>query len=295
MPEVSHKERLSQMVPLGQWHQEHVQQAQGEGQWYAAAFHLNVLLEEQWWRTSLHVQRAYALMQLDRKQPALSHYLQAMQWEPGRQSWWPKDRQAEARAQKAIRQEDWPVAVEALTLMAHQRSHSVKEWLSLLLAQRAGGKEALYQKTLSLVLDRFEEQLPLSPDLEWLIGPSEEVARVVAIAEKAAQQRTGEALCNLGAALYYAGRYKEALLALEEAGALSSKPPGRLWLYMTMSHSRMQHPEQARKYHSRYKLWKKETGRPAHDWQKQTLLEILETETTSVLRMPVPMVPGGVD
>jgi WD40 repeat protein/tetratricopeptide (TPR) repeat protein/tRNA A-37 threonylcarbamoyl transferase component Bud32 len=86
----------------------------------------------------------------------------------------------------------------------------------------------------------------LGPDGVTDYAPLLRLAEAV-LAKAEAQARPG-ALLILGAALYRAGRYQEALARLEEHLTANSSPPQpQTWAFLAMAHQRLGHADQARR------------------------------------------------
>jgi tetratricopeptide (TPR) repeat protein len=114
--------------------------------------------------------------------------------------------------------------------------------------------------------------------------------RVVALAGKAYKQSpTADVRNTLGAALYRAGKWEEAVRVLEQNhGAAAASD----WLFLAMAHSRLGHAEPARAHWNRAVTWLDQdrptipySGRPADDEQREDSRTLLrEAEVT--LRVP---------
>ena len=99
----------------------------------------------------------------------------------------------------------------------------------------------------------------------------------------------------LGAALYRAGRYEDAVLRLEEAVRLTT-PVAWDWLFLAMSHHRLGHIDEARNYLTKAQRWivaaeanrneKSATGVPRttwHSWNERAEVGALRREAEALL------------
>jgi tetratricopeptide (TPR) repeat protein len=174
--------------------------------------------------------------------------------------------------------------------------------LRLHLADREG-----YRKACTTILDRFSKQEnPVTTDLAlWacVLGPDSltDYPRLVQWAEKllAAQPKNVAYLNWVGAALYRAGRFEEALRRLNEADALY-KPADEQQsalafnrLFLAMAHHRLGHVEEAKKWHAKAvrgieQELQKTTKEPAAarplPWNRRLTLQLLRREAEELLR-----------
>ncbi|WP_165229418.1 protein kinase domain-containing protein [Aquisphaera insulae] len=141
-----------------------------------------------------------------------------------------------------------------------QSSHSVKEHCTA--ASRA-----------------YEQALRMSPDdpallnyLSWFLAISPDPSfrdpdRAIALARRAIRNPTAYGsiglLNNLGVALYRAGRYEEAIEALEESARRRKRTDGFDGFFLAMAHSRLGDPIEAR-WHLQESIATMERESPAH-------------------------------
>ena len=122
-------------------------------------------------------------------------------------------------------------------------------------------------------------------------------------------KRTGERipsnvfhLNTLGAVLYRAGRFDEALARLDEAESLQAKPDAQAnssaaytWYFLAMTHYRLGHEEEARKWYDKAAAWTSSvlapesegsTPKPSVTWNRRLTLELLNNEVSGQLATP---------
>jgi tetratricopeptide (TPR) repeat protein len=127
-----------------------------------------------------------------------------------------------------------------------------------LLRLRAGDRDG-YRKDGARLLERFgKTEDPVTAMLvAWtcVLAPEAvtDPARVVQVAEKAVAKDPNKRvyLNTLGAALYRAGRFDEAAKRLSEASAAkldADYTPVYLWLFLAMTHHRLGHGDEARRW-----------------------------------------------
>jgi eukaryotic-like serine/threonine-protein kinase len=128
-----------------------------------------------------------------------------------------------------------------------------------ILALGAAGDHDQLQRACSEILDRYGRTAvsSVANDAAWScsLAPSmderpEELVRLAELgADGAAGPEKGRFLNTVGAALYRAGRFEEAIRRLDEAIQLkggASEP--RDWAFLAMAHQRLEHRDQARHY-----------------------------------------------
>jgi len=169
------------------------------------------------------------------------------------------------------------------------------------LAQLGGGDADGYRKTCAHLLERFGE----TKDAEaahlaaWtcILAPSAvaDAAAPVRLAETAVRSdpKSDNFLKTLGAALYRAGRFNEAVQRLSEAHGLwaaETKPassPAYTWFFLTMAHHRAGHPAEAREYLAKAVKRAEEETRPDAAalavWQRRLTLKLLRREAEALL------------
>jgi WD40 repeat protein/serine/threonine protein kinase len=117
-------------------------------------------------------------------------------------------------------------------------------------------------------------------------------ARIVQLAEQgvAAEPRNPIHLNTLGAALYRAKRWQEAVQKLEEA--IKVQGQGGVvedWLFLSMAHHQLGHADQARDYLARATgALDQEELNPSMPWYRRLECQVLRQEAETLLRRPNP-------
>jgi tetratricopeptide (TPR) repeat protein len=157
------------------------------------------------------------------------------------------------------------------------------------------GDKNAHAALLEQALDRFgKADNPLvANDIAWMsaVQPwkGDDVVQAVALAEKALKLSPNNPtyLTTLGATLYRAGRFDEAVLRLKEAQAApfgdSSGP--RILLFFAMAEHRLGHADQAKQWLQ--KAVKAIDQLPSSlSWDQRLELRLLREEAEAVLKMP---------
>jgi Flp pilus assembly protein TadD len=143
----------------------------------------------------------------------------------------------------------------------------------------------------------FDSFRGASPEKAWLaawtcvLAPDGvvEPGQVVELAEKLAAQdpKNRSRQTILGAALYRAGRFKEAERRLNQAAALPAdglQPVEYTWYFLAMAHQRLGHAREARawleKCHKQMEQKAKDANLP---WNRRLSLELLRREAEALL------------
>lgn len=106
-------------------------------------------------------------------------------------------------------------------------------------------------------------------------------------------------LKNLGAVLYRAGRFDEALAKLNEADELQGEPDAQAsssaaytWFFLAMTHYRLGNFDKARQWYDKAAAWTSDvlapasedgTAKPSVAWNRRLTLELLHAETGQLL------------
>ena len=157
-----------------------------------------------------------------------------------------------------------------------------------------------YRGACGAMLDRLGQTD--KPDVaHWLawaavLAPQavDETNRPVALAEAAvASDRNNDRFSNtLGAALYRAGRFDEAVAKLNEVHAAweqaATKPneysPAYSWFFLALAHQRLGHAEEARRWLDKATAWaEQEIKREGVAWNRRLTLELLRREAESLV------------
>ena len=123
----------------------------------------------------------------------------------------------------------------------------------------------------------------------------------ITLAERAVEKDHGNVflLNTLGAVLYRAGRFDEALAKLNEAESRfndpkydSKNPPASTWYFLAMTHQRLGHEDEAHKWYDKAAAWTSEvlapasedgTAKPSARWYSRLRLELLQREVSEML------------
>jgi tetratricopeptide (TPR) repeat protein len=208
---------------------------------------------------------------------------------------WPIDPQANSRALEAARKGDLTRAAFWFELAAHQPQPvpaSQDLFYALLAANRPDSACQVWRDLHKARAgdDRATSQLVFMGTCVPL--PETDATRLVKLAEgQVARERTASHLHHLGAALYRAGKYREAASTLEEAIKVQGKG-GFIdtLLFLAMTCSRLGQQEEARKLLDAFERWlrtqKFDNARREVHWNR-----LREEARTLILRMP--RVPEG--
>ncbi|MHB9077773.1 MAG: tetratricopeptide repeat protein [Pirellulaceae bacterium] len=108
---------------------------------------------------------------------------------------------------------------------------------------------------------------------------------------------------TLGAVLYRAGRFDEALVHLSEADALAQNPskahgmsPAHTWFFLAMTRQRLGHAEEAKQWLDKAVAWtdkifaEADQGTADLSWDGRLTLNLLRAEATAMLGVTPPAV-----
>jgi tetratricopeptide (TPR) repeat protein len=163
----------------------------------------------------------------------------------------------------------------------------------LALARLGAGDRSGYRRACAALLDRFgQAELP-DPAL-WIVVLAPDAVndrnRLVQRAEAALRKdlQTGWASTILGAALYRADRFAEAVRRLNEANAAweqaVTKPdkysPAYLWFFLAMAHQRQGHAAEARRWLDKAQKWTEQETQDSRNpaWNRRLTLQLLRRE-----------------
>jgi tetratricopeptide (TPR) repeat protein len=157
----------------------------------------------------------------------------------------------------------WDTAAR-LCVEAGKRGHcDFRDWQRQALAMLKAGDRDNYRKLCAQVLQQegATNLASVANNLAWVCSVSPDaindythpvaLAQAVVRAAQSAEAKIG-ALNTLGAILYRAGRYREAIEQLNEGIRLTQGPGAHLdWVFLAMAHHRLGESEQAHKYLAR--------------------------------------------
>ena len=147
--------RLARFDP--EWHRLRFEAALLDGDDAAAFFHLRRLAAGQPWDAGLHIHCAHVLAGMKRRPEAAAHLMHALFLNP-RVLLWPIDPTAEKRGETAAQAGDWPRAVQAFLVAAHQPDAPAGRVVDLLLAQGSVSDAAGVRQTMSDLARRLKNE-----------------------------------------------------------------------------------------------------------------------------------------
>lgn len=192
----------------------------------------------------------------------------------------------------------WEEAAAAYSAAFTAGDRSPRNWSRHALLLLATGRAEEYRKACNEMLAHFGGPLPptVEDTVAWacVIGPdaTADPARVARLAEIAvAGPRDHPALNTLGAALYRAGRFEEALATLQRAlAAHASGGTPHDWLFLAMTCQRLGRGEDARAWLERFDRDRATRGRSGTGggWPEQLELRLLRDEAGITLETGPP-------
>jgi tetratricopeptide (TPR) repeat protein len=199
-------------------------------------------------------------------------------------------------------------AKEAYKLAIKYQPDNANLHYFLALIQLATGRRDDYRQDCAAMLQRFGQTDIVSNGYwtAWTCALAPEAvadwSKPIALADKAAKDKPKltQYLNTLGALLYRAGRYEEAVQWLNEANRLVSDPtekaetsPAFTWFFLAMAHQRLGHREQARREFDKAAQWtdkaigKRDSGAgPRLNWDREIALKLFRAEAAQLLGVP---------
>jgi tetratricopeptide (TPR) repeat protein len=168
------------------------------------------------------------------------------------------------RANIYANEKQWTKAIDCFARAIGIYADDGGTWNLLALAQLGAGDRDGYRRTCGRLMEHFRQSDSgrMANAIAWTcaLAPNAvaDPARPVQWAEKAvaARPRDYEAMNTLGAVLYRAGRFEEAIRRLKEAIALEGRGGNAVdWLFLAMSHRRLGHGEEARQWLKKAVQW----------------------------------------
>jgi tetratricopeptide (TPR) repeat protein len=204
-----------------------------------------------------------------------------------------KARQAEPhrdRAEKHVNRREYAQAMVEYSKAIELNPGDTLLWRGLTLAQLAVGDAQGYRKTCADMLQRMgnTEKPGDANTMAWMCvlipNAVTDLTRPVQLAEKSvAARRDWYNLNTLGATLYRAGKFDAAIQRLNEAIKLEGEGGSEFdWLFLAMSHHRLGHAAEARRWLNKAARWMEQNPRP--DWGTRLELQLLRREAESVIK-----------
>jgi tetratricopeptide (TPR) repeat protein len=206
-----------------------------------------------------------------------------------------------SRARVYVRQGKWDAAVADLSQAVQLDPANAEWWIWLASARLGAGRPDEFRKDFAGMLQRFgqtdnphdaahvAECCVLAPDAtaDW---PS-----VIALAEKSTSSdpnRWGYG-CVLGAVLYRAGRFEDAVQRLTQADQLAKDDfltAAEPWFFLAMAHHGLGHSEEAKQWLDKAMAWtenaqqQQEQGVEEFDLMHAVRLRLLRQEAETLLK-----------
>jgi WD40 repeat protein/tetratricopeptide (TPR) repeat protein len=166
-----------------------------------------------------------------------------------------------------------------------------KQALTLL----AAGRDGEYRRACAALLKNvgLTEHADLAQKAAWACALAADAGvgrdRVVTLAEVAVakDEKSFPNVRALGAALYRAGRYEEAVTRLSEATILSQDAP-TAWLFLAMAQHRMGKTDEARQWLNKVAQWLAEAGAQGQSltWVERLEVKLLRAEAEALFKAP---------
>jgi tetratricopeptide (TPR) repeat protein len=265
---------------------------QGKTAEAAAAYQEAIRVRPDWAEAHYYLGRAYH--QLGEREQSIAEYSRAIELAPN----FTLACQDRGAAYAALGEWDKAAADYAKVLAQYPDDVLVRYCQAL--ARLGAGDRTEYRSACATMLKRFGET-DNSEVAHWVAWTSvlapdatEEWDRLVKVGETAVRSGTQRHAftTTLGAALYRAGRFREAIQRLDEASAAweqaASNPamssPAYTWFFLAMAHKRSGHPEEARRWLDKAIRWmEQETQRKDLTWNRGLTLLLLRREAEALL------------
>jgi serine/threonine-protein kinase len=197
-----------------------------------------------------------------------------------------------------VRHQEWAKAHAEFAQAVAAAPEDADLWQSLALAHQAAGSVEGYHQVCADMRRRLAHTT--DPETAGLVvltcaltpAAATDPAALVALARIAGPWEHGSVRC-LGAALYRAGQYEEAVDCFRAAARLT-RPAAREWLFLTMAHARLGQHEEARRCLARADNWVVQANLPDTNdlsgtrprwnrWFERTEVEVLRREAMTLL------------
>jgi tetratricopeptide (TPR) repeat protein len=281
-------ERRAGLAPAAPtWHRACAAEAERSGDWYAADFHLGRLSAAEPANGLHHFRRGLALAQLGRAAEADQELEKAR----ALQDDFPETTLADAHAELGR----WDIASKLYARAAEARRATADVCYRHALLCLSRGDRAGYAAACSALVQRFGKSQN-SEDAKYVawscaLGPEalRELQPAVEAARRAVQANSkGGAERNaLGAILYRAGQYDEAVKELNESIPLNGAGGTAIdFLFLAMAHHRLGKPAEAQKWLE--KATQAHAQQPPVAWTDRLEWQLLHGEAEALLKEPPP-------
>jgi tetratricopeptide (TPR) repeat protein len=280
------------------WHERTAEASERRRQWFAAAWHLGRLTAAAPDRVDLWARRGRAHLELRQWEKAAADYTRAVERRADDPDLW--RRRGDARAQLG----QWDNAAadyqEAATLCetgTAPPSQKVELWARYARLRLMAGDREAYRKACRRLLDSIDATdasavraavwtCVLEPDT------GKEPSRLVEMLHRAKGPANHERLLALGAALYRAGKFEEAVRQLEEAGRIHGSATVFDRLFVVLALHRSGRGEPARQLLAKLRDWfdrnlpSDPTRVGDHGWETWVELQLLRREAEELVGGP---------
>jgi WD40 repeat protein/serine/threonine protein kinase/tetratricopeptide (TPR) repeat protein len=276
---------LGSAEKLLNWYRYRINDCLKAGQWQAARWYLQRVLAAAPNDWHLYADRALVHDKLGRTQAWEADVTQAVA--RGADGVY-RFGQMDAFARRGM----WPQAAAMLAAPGIQGRLPIQAFHHFALTLLKMGRREEYRRFCALLVQQLGEErnLQVANLVAWIcaLGPKalDDYSRAITLSQAALKAVSGpprRALLNtLGALLYRAGRYREAIVQLREAVA-EAKGKGSMqdWVFLAMALHRVGEADEARKYFDRVKS--DQTSDADQPWGKAEY-EILRAEAESLLK-----------
>jgi eukaryotic-like serine/threonine-protein kinase len=280
------------------WHTEEMDACVEARDWSAAVWHLDRLISARPRARNLYLHRASHQEKLGQWEAALGDYTRVI--ELGQNTWQAWNHRGVAHLHLGR----WKEAADDFQkVLAFPDASSSSTVLARLIRARVGqGDAAGYRRACTELLTgkQFANVGKAGPLLNTqaqmcvLAGDAlADPEQVVQLAERAlAAEKSAAGRNTLGAALYRAGKWEQAVATLDQNNGARAAFD---WLFLAMAHHRLGHTDQARQFLEKATAWieKAAAGKPGTllqgqplDFDQQLDLQLLRREAEAVLAVP---------
>jgi tetratricopeptide (TPR) repeat protein len=261
--------------------------SEGTGQWFAAAFHWGWLAKAEPASGQPHFRRGLALARLARTAEAKTEFETALALR--------KDLREPDLAEAHARLGQWDEVANLYEEAVAAPNASASTWSSHALLRLQRGDQEGYRKACARIIDRFGTSTnareanniawtcALGPEALPDLKPAVELARLAV----RANVRDAGIRNTLGAILYRAGQYKEAVAELNKAIKLNQKGGTAAdFLFLAVAHHRLGQADEARQWLDRARQ-ELEKNPPVH-WSVQVEFQLFRREAEALIEGPAP-------